>query len=205
MTIFLVRHAKAGNRSDWNGDDWLRPLTTSGQTQARGLLAQFHAERFTTILSSPYVRCMETVVPLASAHGLPIVPTEALAEDHTIDEVLAVLQAHVDGGLVVCSHGAGQLAQQHQTGQGRAGPPHSVARQILAARVSVGTDPWTRCQHIARTFLTENSDSFESRWSNVLSADAMRILSQTRTMGHQVQSRGDFDPESAASGSRSGR
>ncbi len=105
MTIFLVRHAKAGNRSDWNGDDWLRPLTTSGQTQARGLLAQFHAERFTTILSSPYVRCMETVVPLASAHGLPIVPTEALAEDHTIDEVLAVLHAHGDGGLVVCSHG----------------------------------------------------------------------------------------------------
>lgn len=105
MTLYLVRHAKAGNRSEWQGDDWLRPLTTPGQAQARALLAQFHAARFGAVLASPYVRCMETVVPIASAHGLPVVPTDALAEGADLDATMALLASHVEHGAIFCSHG----------------------------------------------------------------------------------------------------
>ena len=105
MTLYLVRHAKAGNRSDWQGDDWLRPLTAAGQAQARGLLEQFHTARFGAVMASPYVRCMETVVPLASTHGLPLVPSEALAEGVALETALELLAQHHEHGAVLCSHG----------------------------------------------------------------------------------------------------
>ena len=38
MTVYLVRHAKAGERGVWDGDDQLRPLSGRGHLQARGLL-----------------------------------------------------------------------------------------------------------------------------------------------------------------------
>ena len=105
MTIYLLRHAKAGQRSAWTEPDWLRPLTGAGQLQARGLLATLHNAKFAHILSSPYVRCMETVVPLASEHGLPIEPTDALAEGASLEGALALLKEHGDRGAVLCAHG----------------------------------------------------------------------------------------------------
>ncbi len=105
MTIYLVRHAKAGQRSPWAEPDWLRPLTEPGQMQARSLLVTLHKAHFARILSSPYVRCMETVVPLASHHGLPVEPTEALTEGAALDGALALLKEHAEHGAVLCSHG----------------------------------------------------------------------------------------------------
>src|SRR5918999_450072 len=37
MTTYLVRHAKAGDRSQWDGPDDLRPLSKVGRRQAVGL------------------------------------------------------------------------------------------------------------------------------------------------------------------------
>ncbi len=65
MTIYLLRHAKAGERNVWEGDDLLRPLSGRGHLQARGLLEVLADAQFDRLLSSPYVRCMETVVPLS--------------------------------------------------------------------------------------------------------------------------------------------
>ena len=105
MTIYLVRHAKAGSRSDFHGADWLRPLTNPGQAQARDLLRIFRDAKFTRIVSSPYVRCMETVVPLASHHGIAIEPDEALAEGATLSMTTALIEACQVSGAVLCSHG----------------------------------------------------------------------------------------------------
>jgi broad specificity phosphatase PhoE len=105
MTIFLVRHAKAGSRSQFDGPDWLRPLIPPGQLQARGLIAQFKRAKFESIISSPYVRCMETVVPLAADHRLAVEPHDALAEGASIDEVMEVVEQHLHTGVVLCSHG----------------------------------------------------------------------------------------------------
>ena len=72
MTIYLVRHAKAGDRAAWTGDDTLRPLSGRGHAQARGLLDVLADARFQRVVSSPYVRCMETVVPIAAARNMPV-------------------------------------------------------------------------------------------------------------------------------------
>ena len=105
MTIYLLRHAKAGRRSAWTDPDWLRPLSDLGRIQARDLLHTMHKARFAHILSSPYVRCMESVVPLAAHHGLPVEPTEALEEGAPLDGVLGLMKEHADTGAVLCTHG----------------------------------------------------------------------------------------------------
>jgi 8-oxo-dGTP diphosphatase len=100
-----VRHAKAGVRDTWQGDDLLRPLSGRGHLQARELIDVLQDETFERVLSSPYVRCMETVVPLASARKLAVEPLDALAEGAHLDEVVAVLRKHAPGGAVLCTHG----------------------------------------------------------------------------------------------------
>ena len=105
MTIYLVRHAKAGERGNFDGDDRLRPLSARGHLQTRGLLERLQNEPFERIVSSPYVRCMETVVPLAGFRGLAIEPSDALAEGATLEESLALLRKHVSHGAVFSTHG----------------------------------------------------------------------------------------------------
>ena len=64
-TILLVRHGKAGSRSQWDGDDDERPLSSSGREQAEHLgafLPLFGPER---IVSAPPLRCRDTIAPLA--------------------------------------------------------------------------------------------------------------------------------------------
>ena len=64
MTIHLVRHARAGSRSRWKGDDSLRPLSKVGRTQADGIAKRLANEPVDLIVSSPYLRCVDTVAPL---------------------------------------------------------------------------------------------------------------------------------------------
>ncbi len=81
MIVYLVRHARAGHRETWPGDDdRLRPLDERGQRQAEGLVSQLAERDFTRILSSPYVRCVQSVEPLAEARGLHIETVDSLAE-----------------------------------------------------------------------------------------------------------------------------
>jgi 8-oxo-dGTP diphosphatase len=105
VTLYLVRHAKAGDRRAWTHDDRLRPLSRRGQRQAEGLVAQFADVPVDRVLSSPYVRCMETVVPLAGLRGLPVEPADALAEGAELDEVLALVRKHAHHDVVLCTHG----------------------------------------------------------------------------------------------------
>jgi 8-oxo-dGTP diphosphatase len=102
--IYLVRHAKAGERGTGE-DDWLRPLTRPGQAQAAGLLHLLADARLERIFTSPYVRCIETVAPLAGARGLAIEVSDALAEGAPLDETLALVRKHAEGGAVLCTHG----------------------------------------------------------------------------------------------------
>ena len=105
MTIYLVHHAKAGDRGLWQGDDWLRPLSRAGRSQARELITLFHDAPFDRVLSSRFVRCMETVVPLAGARRLPIEIEESLTEGGDVDAGLALVRKHMGTGAVMCSHG----------------------------------------------------------------------------------------------------
>ena len=43
MTIYLVRHARAGNRSQWKQDDWLRPLSAAEQATLVATADKYHS------------------------------------------------------------------------------------------------------------------------------------------------------------------
>ncbi|ANY05613.1 NUDIX hydrolase [Pseudonocardia sp. HH130630-07] len=81
-TVVLVRHAKAGSRSAWDGDDDLRPLSGTGYTQADRLtpfLARFGADR---AAAAPPLRCAQTIAPLVEKAGLDRPDTEPLLGEH---------------------------------------------------------------------------------------------------------------------------
>ncbi len=120
MPLLLVRHAKAGNRQDWAGDDRLRTLSASGGRQADELARRLVSYRPSRILSSPYVRCRDTVQPLADQVGVEVEELPQLAEGHSREAIALIrrLAAELDGAagadanangagqaIVVCSHG----------------------------------------------------------------------------------------------------
>jgi phosphohistidine phosphatase SixA len=104
MPLHLVRHAKAGSRQEWTGDDTERPLSPKGWDQANGLKKAFDGVPITRVLSSPYVRCVQTVEPMAEAHGLQVQLEPRLAEGEPFEPVLDLLTTLPDH-TVLCSHG----------------------------------------------------------------------------------------------------
>jgi len=105
LTVFLVRHAKAGSRSRWRGPDDLRPLIKAGRRQAEALVALLGSESITRIVSSPYVRCRQTVEPLGEALRLPVDLADALTEGATVIEALRLIEKVSAESAVLCSHG----------------------------------------------------------------------------------------------------
>ena len=101
MTSVLLRHAAAGDRVHWDGDDFHRPLDAKGRRQAAELVEVLRPLGVRRVVSSPYVRCMETVRPLAVALELPVEPDHRLAEGAgaSATELLR------EDGIVCCTHG----------------------------------------------------------------------------------------------------
>lgn len=103
--LVVIRHAEAGDRKQWAGDDRLRPLTSEGFRQAEGLVELLSVLDITEIRSSPYVRCRQTVEPLAAARSLPILEDPDLAEGGSLDQLLDRAALSGDGCWAACTHG----------------------------------------------------------------------------------------------------
>lgn len=104
MPLYVVRHAKAGSRQDWTGEDELRPLSKNGRRQAEGIAEGLRTRPVTRIVSSPYVRCVQTVEPLATALSLKVEVVAELVELSPFEPVLELLATLADHS-VLCSHG----------------------------------------------------------------------------------------------------
>jgi 8-oxo-dGTP diphosphatase len=102
--VYLIRHAKAGDRSAWTEDDRLRPLSKAGRRQAEALVDTFRGIEVGRVASSPFVRCVQTVRPLALDRGLPVEECDELAEGADLGDALKLVSSTVDGS-VFCSHG----------------------------------------------------------------------------------------------------
>ena len=79
-TLFVVRHAAAGSRRRWDDPDHLRPLTDKGLRQAAALADRLAPEGIQRLVSSPYVRCTQTLEPLGQQLEMPVEEHRALAE-----------------------------------------------------------------------------------------------------------------------------
>jgi phosphohistidine phosphatase SixA len=105
MTVYVVRHGKAGSRSGWTKPDDLRPLTKAGRRQAEAIADMLSDDGIQRILSSPYVRCRQSVEPLAERLRLPVDLSDALEEGAPRSEILALLDKVDDDNAVLCTHG----------------------------------------------------------------------------------------------------
>lgn len=104
QTLYLVRHAKAGERRLWTGDDIDRPLSRKGRKQADLVDRRLADSGVTTLRSSPYARCLETLAPLAQRLGVAVTVDQRLCENEPFEPVLELLAEALDG-TVMCSHG----------------------------------------------------------------------------------------------------
>ena len=108
-TVLLVRHAHAGDRHGWRGDDARRPLDDRGCRQAAALAALLPAWAPTSVVSAPVVRCTSTVEPAARSAGLPVAQ-EAVFGEAAGDPAAALSRlrelAAPGGCVVVCSQGS---------------------------------------------------------------------------------------------------
>jgi len=118
MIIHLVRHAHAGSRSAWRGDDALRPLSEKGRAQAVAIAgalapnlgdpsAATGSHGSVLLWSSPYLRCVQTLEPLAERFGSKVSSVDELVEGTSgraaLDHLLAAAEAA--SVVVACSHG----------------------------------------------------------------------------------------------------
>jgi phosphohistidine phosphatase SixA len=104
VPLLIVRHAHAGRRGAWAGDDRDRPLSDRGRAQARALVPLLQGYRPARVLSSPSVRCHATVGPLAEALDLPVEAVDELAEGHG-HEAVALVERMAGASAVLCTHG----------------------------------------------------------------------------------------------------
>jgi broad specificity phosphatase PhoE len=104
VSLLLIRHARAGHRDAWEGDDRVRPVDERGRAQSDGLIEALAPFRIDRIVSSPYLRCVQTVEPLAEALGLEIELDEQLGASR-LDEVREVLERLRGENVAVCTHG----------------------------------------------------------------------------------------------------
>ena len=107
MQVLLVRHGHAGTKRQWRGDDGFRPLDAQGLAQAAALvdlLAPFTPAR---ILSSPFLRCVQTITPLGDAHGMAIERSASLLPEAGAAATLLARDVSIDGpgAIVLCTHG----------------------------------------------------------------------------------------------------
>jgi 8-oxo-dGTP diphosphatase len=102
--LYLVRHAKAGERRLWEANDIDRPLSKKGWKQSEAVGKRLEELDPTNLLSSPYVRCIQTLEPLARRLKHSITIETRLTEEEPVEPVLELLREATDRA-VLCSHG----------------------------------------------------------------------------------------------------
>ena len=101
--MLLLRHASAGERLSSPGVDRFRRLDEPGRIMARQLVWAYADREITKIVSSPFPRCVETVVPLAASRGLTVEQHWELAPDSSLDDIMTLL-VDVPDTTLVCTH-----------------------------------------------------------------------------------------------------
>jgi 8-oxo-dGTP diphosphatase len=106
VPVYVIRHTKAGERQGWNEPDELRPMSKTGRKQAAKLVASLEHVPFTRFVSSPYLRCLQTMDLFTDRWGIDVDLAPELAEDQPWEFAEAwVIAAAADGPAALCTHG----------------------------------------------------------------------------------------------------
>lgn len=105
--LLLIRHAPAGHRASWAGDDRHRPLDDEGHAQTAALVPSLERFPIERVLTSPYLRCVQTVERLAAARRVPVEYRDELADDADPAEAGRLIRELAADGrpAVLCAHG----------------------------------------------------------------------------------------------------
>lgn len=159
-TILLVRHAKAGKRSRFDGPDALRPLEPAGARQAKELTPNLLAFGASEIHSADPLRCIQTVTPLAEQLNVEI-NCEPMFSEQGYDSAKSsarqrFLSLVTDRGVpVVCSQGGviPDLTDWLATRSGLTLPPARNRKGSVWALSFVG-DRLVAADHMDRSLST---------------------------------------------------
>ena len=105
-TLIVLRHARAESRDDWTGDDLERPLAGAGTDRAKTLAPLLDAYGVRRVVSSPALRCTQTVEPFADEIGTFLEIDDRLSEDTRFADVNRSIGAILDHKkpVVLCTH-----------------------------------------------------------------------------------------------------
>lgn len=103
-TRILLRHANAGSRSAWVGADEWRGLSPVGHTQAAELSGRLGGRPILRVLSSPSLRCRQTVVPLARELSVDVELCPQLSLAATGPDLAEFLAEPESDGALLCTH-----------------------------------------------------------------------------------------------------
>lgn len=102
--LVVVRHACAGDKQAWKGADAERPLDDGGMAQARALVPLLAGAGVRRLVTSPTVRCTQTLQPLSRQIHVAIERSDLLCPDGSVLDLLEREWAS-QSGTVICTHG----------------------------------------------------------------------------------------------------
>ena len=107
--LIMLRHGKALERAEWQGEDEDRPLQLVGQLQAKRMLSLYQVFGLEEIHTSDAVRCLDTVAQMAKSLQLTPVITNAVSEytykkskEKAIDYAKELIKRNKQ--VILCSH-----------------------------------------------------------------------------------------------------
>lgn len=107
--LILLRHAKATPRNEWAGAEAKRPLLPEGKQQAKRLVRLLSAYGPKRLITSPWARCEQTILPYAKATNQTVIYrsqltelTNALSPRKTISVVEDLFESKKSA--LICSH-----------------------------------------------------------------------------------------------------
>jgi phosphohistidine phosphatase SixA len=104
-TLLLIRHATAGDPDAWVGDDRKRPVDERGRRQSKKLVDLLEQYPLDRLLTSPYLRCVQTLEPLAVARGLPLEYRDELGDEAPAADALALMRELAGSNAALSMHG----------------------------------------------------------------------------------------------------
>lgn len=105
-TVIVLRHAQARVRTAWKRNDLDRPLTKPGHVQSSKLAPLLHAYGASRVVTSPAVRCAQTVEPYAASVNALLEVDDRLSEETKPRRVARSIETILERKrpTVVCTH-----------------------------------------------------------------------------------------------------